>query len=143
MNHVMVPVPEEHLDRVRQYVAWRDLRRRAPDLDPSVARAVVAVLDEPTRQMLADVIRLGDHLVDRETSIDALAARIGVSAREIVGLITEINGTAAAADGPSFLFAIQPLPIPDDAGVSWTSSHHLELLPGVAAALGDALADAK
>lgn len=138
----MVPVPEEHLDRVRRYVAWRDLRQRAPDLDPSVALGVVAVLDQPTRELLAEIIRLGVRGAPHEASIDALAARIGVSAREVVGLITEVNGVAGVAGGPSFVFAIEPLPVPDDARVSWTASHRLELLPGVAAALGDALADA-
>ena len=94
MQYVNVPVPETQVDAVKRHLAWGQTRI-ADGVDPSAVDRVLERLDAPARALLTtlslareanEYVRLGDA-----------AARVGVSPREVMGIVAEANDLAVHA----------------------------------------------
>jgi hypothetical protein len=101
MGYVMVPVPEEHVEAVMQFVL-REMARASlqPWDEPSVTQ-VYEEVDEATRSLLAFVARAtleGVDLSDAEA-----AAKIQLTAREAIGIVNELQVLTRDASRPPLL----------------------------------------
>jgi hypothetical protein len=104
VEYVMVPVPEELADKVLTYVRWKEAQASGTvpagerqDQGDAMARAF-ARLDESGRAMvtvIAAAMLEGDGL-----SVPEAARRTGVSAREAVAILLEVNNVMASEGGP-------------------------------------------
>ena len=94
MGYVMMPVPEEHVEAVMQFI----LRTMATaSLEPWDLDAVSTLwdgVDEATRSLLAF------DLSDAEA-----AAKVQLSVRETIGMMNELSGLARDANRPALLSA--------------------------------------
>lgn len=103
----MVPVPEEHADAVKRYVAWADAGRETTPWDGSSLSDVLAGLPPPGRDLVSLVAQVtleGDPL-----SIPDAGHRLGRTAREILGTIVEVNHLAPPRSGSGYLLQLQPV----------------------------------
>lgn len=113
----MVPVPEDLADKVLMYVSWKgrpgfaDAVQHADDAQGSSSEAkdgstsdggpiarVFVSLDEASRALLeAAAIAAMDQ---DPLTVAGAARRVGLSAREVVGAVMEINQAIADEGGP-------------------------------------------
>ena len=116
-EHVMVPVPEEHIDDVRRFLMEADMRARARALGtvdaPSVA-AMVAVLNPLCREVLflASVAALRD---DPQT-LREIALSTKRSEYEVMGVVHELSERVWETFGP-LLTTVSAVGRPDE--VDW------------------------
>ncbi len=108
MEYVMVPVPEELAAQVLTYVSWRDAEAKArppvaerPD-DPDAVARVFARLDESSRALMAVIAAAA--LEAEELGIPKAARRAGVTAREALGILLEVNNILAGEGQPPITF---------------------------------------
>ena len=98
----MVPVPEEYVAAVEQFLNWG---RRTQDPDPWTTdqmEALFAAIDAPSRLML-DTIAAELHR-DRVAGVGEVAAVVGCSARELLGLVMDVNDTVRRSiEGQQFV----------------------------------------
>ena len=103
MGYVMMPVPEEHVEAVMQFI----LRTMATaSLEPWDLEAVSTLwdgVDEATRSLLAFVARAA--LEDIELSDAEVAAKVQLSVRETIGMMNELSGLTRDANRPALLSA--------------------------------------
>jgi hypothetical protein len=116
VEYVMVPVPEELAAKVLGYVSWKDTQANAerrggggptaegPDQGEAIARAY-ARLDDPSRALLA--VAATAALEEDELSIPRAARRAGVTTREALGILMEVNNVLVAEGGPPIGFAVK------------------------------------
>ena len=101
-EHVMVPVPEQHVAAVEQYLNWG---RKTKDPDPWTTEQLTtlyAAIDAPSRLMLEAVAR--ELHRERVASIGQVAEEVGCSARELLGLVMEVNDTVRkSVEGQQFV----------------------------------------
>ena len=95
MPYVMLPVPEEHVMEVMDQILRIVTRASTEEWDQSSLEAFFHETDEATRSVLSVVAR-GALSGRQVTDVDA-AALIDVKAREIVGILREVNGFASKA----------------------------------------------
>jgi hypothetical protein len=101
MPWVMVPVPEEHVQDVMEYVIRTATRAQLEDWDLESAQDVFVKIDEACRSLLSIAARAsaaGKQLRDQEA-----ADFIQLNVREMVGIIREVNEAANAANRPPLL----------------------------------------
>jgi hypothetical protein len=103
MEHVMVPVPEEHLAEVKQYLQWNTASVPMGSWDTDAAAHFVTSLDELAARVLMHAAAAADEVV--VLTIPDAAAAAGCTEREILGLVVELNAAARAASGPPFILA--------------------------------------
>jgi len=101
MPYVMVPVPEEHVEEVMQFI----LRARASaSIQPWDRESIFTLfddVDEPSRSLLAFVARAS---VDGGELVDAEAARkIQLTVREILAIRSELNRLAKEVSRPPLI----------------------------------------
>jgi hypothetical protein len=103
MEYVMVPVPEEFVAEVTQYLQW-NTGTPPPDFwpDDAIARFVEG-LDESARAVLLHAARGSDGVV--VMPVTDVAEATGCTPREVVGLVVELNEAARNAGGPPFIMA--------------------------------------
>ena len=108
MEYVMVPVPEELADRVLSYVTWKVAEGKAgsavgeqPVDGEAMARAF-ARLDNPSRALVVAIAAAA--LEAEELSVPEAAMRAGVSTREALGILLEVNSVIASEGGPPLGF---------------------------------------
>lgn len=111
MEYVMVPVPEELAARVLTYVSWKDAQANAEppagegvgggDTGEAVARAF-ARLDDSSRGLI--VVAAAAALDLEELSIPEAARRAGVTTREALGILMEVNNVIVSEGGPPIGF---------------------------------------
>ena len=142
MDYVMVPVPEELADRVLAFVNWKEAEAKAgpqaPDgLDAGdsadVMARVFARLDHTSRALLS--VTAEAALDAEELSLPEAARRVGISAREAIGILLEVNGIVVSEGGPPLAFSGR------DSGASadespW-DSHVIVVSGAIAGALSD------
>ena len=101
MPYVMVPVPEDHVQDVMQFVV-RLMSQAA--IEPWTEEAIAQLfeeIDEPGRALLSAVAKCrGRWQSDHEA--DA-AAMIGMTWREAMGILRELNDVAGAASHPALI----------------------------------------
>jgi hypothetical protein len=101
MPYVMVPVPEEHVQDVMQFIL-REVAKASlePWDDPSISELFHDV-DESSRSLLAYTARasLGGTDITEPQAADVMQLR----QREVVGLIRELNERAAKANRPALV----------------------------------------
>ena len=107
MEYVMVPVPEELAEQVLTFLRWRDQAKAAqpPDVRPDLGEAVARVfarLDDPSRALLAVIATAA--LDDEELGVPEAARRVGVTAREALGILLEVNNILAGEGCPPITF---------------------------------------
>jgi hypothetical protein len=100
-EHVMVPVPEEHIDDVRSFLMEADMRARARargTVDAQALAAMVAVLSPLSREvlLLASVAALRD---DPQT-LREIAVSTKRSEYEVMGVVQELSERLWEAFGP-------------------------------------------
>ena len=129
----MVPVPEELAPKVLQYISWRghpllanQLTEEADDAStpggPSTAEGdavarVFARLDRQSRTLLA--VTATASITGQRLTVAETAQRAGLSEREVIGVITEVNNLVAGAGGPPVTVLVAGAEGAEDAVFSW------------------------
>jgi hypothetical protein len=101
MPYVMIPVPEEHVEDVMQFVLRAIARGR---IEPWTAESITEVyeeVDEASRSLLAFVARA--VLEGVELSIVEAAQKVQLSARETNGILSEIARETRDGARPTLL----------------------------------------
>ncbi len=103
MEYVMVPVPEEFVAEVTQYLQW-NTGSIPPDLwdEEGIVRFVDG-LDEQARTLLLHAATCASEIVVLPVHDAAVVA--GCTDREVVGLVVELNEAVRAVGGPPFVIA--------------------------------------
>jgi hypothetical protein len=110
VEYVMVPVPEELAPTVLAYVSWKEAQASTPpprnegqgaDDAEAIARAF-ARLDPVSRALVTVVATAG--LESEQLSIPEAARRAGVTTREALGILLEVNNVIASEGGPPLAF---------------------------------------
>jgi hypothetical protein len=113
VEYVMVPVPEELVEDVHQYLRYQDdLRRVAAtpadaSLDLPRMQALLADLDGDARGVL---VQLATQGAGENPTVLGLAVSLGRSPREVVGTVYELNLLLTEAGGLGAMMAITPQP---------------------------------
>jgi hypothetical protein len=112
VEYVMVPVPEELAPRVLTFVSWKAAEANAKsaraeggkttDVGEAIARAF-ARFDDPSRAVVAVVAAAA--LDAEELTIPEAARRAGVTTRETLGILMEVNNVIADEGGPPIGFS--------------------------------------
>jgi hypothetical protein len=103
MPYVMMPVPEEHVEAVMQFVLRAIARASVLPWDAESITDVFVEVDEASRSLLAFVARAS---VDDGELADADAARrLQLTVREVVGIMNEVNALARDANRPPLINA--------------------------------------
>ncbi|HKA85597.1 MAG TPA: hypothetical protein VKD21_17120 [Acidimicrobiales bacterium] len=113
VEYVMVPVPEELAAKVQTFVSWKDAQANAeppsgegqPTVDDAIARAF-ARLDDAGRALVGVVADA--TLEAEELRVPEAARRAGVTTREALGILLEVNSIIAAEGGPPLAFGGKP-----------------------------------
>jgi len=103
MGYVMMPVPEEHVEAVMQFVLRAMAKASLTPWDHESLGTVWEEIDEPTRSLLAFVGRAA--VEDIELSDAEAAARIQLSVREVIGMMNELSTLTSEANRPALLSA--------------------------------------
>jgi hypothetical protein len=112
VDYVMVPIPEELADRVLAFVSWKEAEAKAgppaaEGLDAvdaaDVMARVFARLDDPSRALLT--VTAEAALEAEELTLPEAARRAGVSTREAIGILLEVNGIVVSEGGPPLAFS--------------------------------------
>jgi hypothetical protein len=101
MPYVMVPVPEEHVQDVMQFVVRLSSQASVEPWNEETIAQLFEDIDEPARALLSAVAKgvIGGNPL---SEADA-AAIIGMTWREVAGIVRELNDVAAAASHPALL----------------------------------------
>jgi hypothetical protein len=106
-----VPVPEEHVLAVMQFITRLVAQKSGKPWDADSIADVWNDVDEPCRAMLAQLARVS--LAGGELDADEVASRIGASIRETAAIVNELNNIARETSRPLLItapVAAQPLP---------------------------------
>ena len=101
MPYVMVPVPEEHVEAVMQFVLRAIARASVESWDSESVDGLWAELDEASRSLLSFVARAA--LAGLELDVTEAARKLEIKPREINAIVTELNSTARDNNRPSLL----------------------------------------
>jgi hypothetical protein len=103
MEYVMVPVPEEHVAEVAQYLQWSTAKLPSDVWDPDAISSFLQGLDQQARLLLLRAAECAEEVT--VLTIPDAAEAAGCSEREILGLMMELNARIGAAGGPPFALA--------------------------------------
>jgi hypothetical protein len=101
MPYVMVPVPEEHVQDVMQFVLREVAKASLEPWDEESVTALFHELDEASRSLLAYAARAsigGNDLAEAQA-----AQMLQLRAREVVGILRELNERANKASRPALV----------------------------------------
>ncbi len=101
MPYVMMPVPEEHVEAVMNFVLRAIARASIQPWDTASLNQIYADVDEATRSLLAFVARASANGGELDT-IDA-ARKIQMTPREVVGIMNELNSMTRDANRPTLI----------------------------------------
>jgi hypothetical protein len=102
MPYVMVPVPEEHVQDVMQFVLREVARASLEPWDEAAVSTLFHEVDEEGRSLLAYAARA--VVSGKELSEADAAALLQLRPREMAGLVRDINERAAQANRPNIVF---------------------------------------
>jgi hypothetical protein len=98
MPYVMLPVPEEHVEEVMEFVLRAMAEASVEPWDAESIDALYNDVDEATRSLLAFIAREaadGGELIDAEA-----ARRIQMTVRETAGIMNELNTLTRETNRP-------------------------------------------
>jgi hypothetical protein len=101
MPYVMVPVPEEHVHDVMQFVVRLMSQASVEPWDEETMSALFEDIDESSRTLLSAVAKgviSGTLLTEGD-----VGAVIGMSWREVMGMVRELNDTATSRNHPALV----------------------------------------
>ncbi len=98
MPYVMMPVPEEHVEEVMQFILRAIARAAIQPWDTESIGQVYDDVDEATRSLLAFVARASSEGGELD-SIDA-ARKLQLTPREVAGIMNELNSMTRDAERP-------------------------------------------
>jgi hypothetical protein len=124
MGYVLVPVPEELVPDVDQLLFQLRFRADAPDFDEAAMGEHILSLDEEPRALLLEVAEAVAE--GRPYSDVDLAARLGMTVREMMGLLTEVNDITVRPFSGNLVFTVRA-PSDDDTSQSVRRLHMLLL----------------
>jgi hypothetical protein len=102
MPYVMVPVPEEHVQDVMQFILREIAKASLEAWDRESVSELFYELDEASRSVLAYTARAsmsGTDLTEAQAA-DTMQLR----QREVVGIVRELNERAAKANRPTLVY---------------------------------------
>jgi hypothetical protein len=102
MPYVMVPVPEEHVEDVMQFILRATARAALEPWDGASLNEMFLEVDEVTRSLLAFVARAtldGSDLTDVEAG-----RKLQLTPREASGILNELNATTRELSRPTLLW---------------------------------------
>ena len=103
MPYVMVPVPEEHVEEVMQFILRALARAAIQPWDAESVTQLFGEVDEATRSLLAFVARACTEGGELDAA-DA-ARKLQLTVRETTGIMTELNGLTRVTDRPILINA--------------------------------------
>lgn len=101
MPYVMVPVPEEHVEDVMQFVLRAMARASIEPWDAESMKEFFLEIDEPSRTLLSVLARAavtGKELTERD-----VGDLIELNTREVVGMVRQLNDMAQEASHPTLV----------------------------------------
>lgn len=101
MPYVMIPVPEEHVEEVMQFILRAIALATIEPWEPESINALYAEVDEATRSLLAFVARAAAE--EGELSDADAAQRIQMTVRETAGIMTELNAMTRETNRPQLI----------------------------------------
>jgi hypothetical protein len=101
MPYVMMPVPEEHVEDVMQYILRAIARASIEPWDEASLIEVYGEVDEVTRSLLAFVARAA--MEGRELPDTEAAKLIQLNTREVTGLLNELATLTRNRDRPTLI----------------------------------------
>jgi hypothetical protein len=101
MPYVMVPVPEEHVQDVMKFVVQLISQASIEPWNEEAIAQLFEEIDEPARALLSTVAKgvIGGKPLNEADA----AAVIGMTWREVAGMMRELNDAAAAGAHPALL----------------------------------------
>jgi hypothetical protein len=112
VEYVMVPVPEELVPKVLTFVSWKiaggpgalGAADEWSDAEEALVRGL-GRLDDAGRSVVEAIAAAA--LAGEDIGVTEVARRVGVSKREAVGILLEVNNVVAAEGGPSISFGVR------------------------------------
>jgi hypothetical protein len=101
MPYVMVPVPEEHVEAVMQFILRSLARASMDDWDSDSIGEMWHDVDEACRSVLAFVARAS--LGGAELDVNEVARKLQLTPRETAAVVNELNNVAREANRPAFI----------------------------------------
>jgi hypothetical protein len=138
VEYVMVPVPEDLVEPVLAFIAWKGPPRveRSPEAASDAHLAVepdagtdaeggpigrtFEVVDRPTRNLLAAIAAAS--LDQQPLTLPEAAQRAGITTREALGAILQVNMLIAGEGGPAMPVAVTGLEGASATNLAWDSS---------------------
>jgi hypothetical protein len=114
MEYVMVPVPDNLVTEVEQFMQMIARSPAGQTLEPDAAAKLLNDLDEPARKLLLQVAKAADEFLPI-TMHDAAEAA-GCSEHELLGRVVELNNLIASRGGPH-LTVIPWMAVQEEGGV--------------------------
>jgi len=103
MPYVMLPVPEEHVEEVMQFILRAIARASIEPWDADSITKVFGEVDEASRSLLAFVARASLEGVDL-ADVEA-ARKIQMTPRETAGIMNELRALTGEANRPNLINA--------------------------------------
>jgi hypothetical protein len=101
MPYVMVPVPEEHVEDVMQFILRAIARAALEPWDAASLTEAYHGIDETSRSLLAFVARA--QAEGKELDVQAAARAIQMTPREVNGIASELQVFTREANRPSIV----------------------------------------
>jgi hypothetical protein len=101
MPYVMVPVPEEHVQDVMQFILREVAKASLESWDEESVSALFQEVDEESRSLLAYVARA--IMSGKEISEADAADLMQLRQREMVGIMRDLNDRATKANRPALV----------------------------------------
>jgi hypothetical protein len=95
----MVPVPQELEEQVRHYMAWRLTTIDMAGWTEESFALLYEQLDEASRVAVVTIAR--GVLEDKPVTVGEVAARVGTTSREILGIVVELAQRLRMLGGPA------------------------------------------
>jgi hypothetical protein len=101
MPYVMVPVPEEHVQDVMQFVVRMANQATLEPWTQEALSQLFEEIDEPARALLSAVAKgvIGGQPLNEADA----AAVVGMTWREVSGMVRELNDVAASQSHPALV----------------------------------------
>ncbi len=101
MPYVMVPVPEEHVEAVMQFILRSLARASMDDWDSDSLSKTWKDVDEACRSVLSFVARAS--LAGAELDVNEAARKLQLTPRETAAVVNELNSVAREANRPTLI----------------------------------------
>jgi hypothetical protein len=101
MPYVMVPVPEEHVQDVMQFILREVAKASLEPWDDGSISALFHEVDEASRSLLAYTARASQ--AGKDITEGQVADMMQLRQREVAGIVRELNDRAGKASRPALL----------------------------------------